>query len=125
MKRYVRSSQDIFAMANLNPAKSGLSAQIWSDGQGCTRNRPDSDPTVKIVKGGCKVSVSIESKPRVLAPKGDWRKKFQQSEVSAVEEAIEYVGRNYETFLKHYNDTDGSFDDESLFAELRQKGQYK
>ena len=121
----MRSTQDIFAMANLNPAKSGLSAQIWSDGQGCTRNKLDTIPRVKIVKDDCKVSVSIEPEPRVLAPKGDWRKKFQQSEVSAVEDAIEYVGRNYETFLKHYNDTDGSFDDESLFAELRQRGQYK
>lgn len=125
MKRYIKNSQDIFAMANLNPAKSGLKAQIWSDGQGSTRNKPDVFPRVKVVTGDCKVSVSIEPQPRVLAPKGNWRKKFKNDEVIAIEDAIEYVGRNYETFLKHYNDTDGSFDDECLFAELREHGQYR
>lgn len=28
-------------------------------------------------------------------------------------------------FLKYYNDTDFSFDDEELFKELRSNGQYK
>lgn len=122
MKRYVH---DIFAMANVSCKKSGLSVNIWSDGQGCTRNKPDVTPRVKICKDNHVVSVSIEKQPKVLAPKGNWRKNLSQSEVKAFEEAIEYIGRNHQTFLKHYQDTDLSFDDEDLFNELRQNGQYK
>ena len=39
-----------------------------------------------------------------------------------------YIGRNYVTFLKHYNDTDDTDDtddDEDFFEELRHKGEYK
>ena len=120
MKRYVR--QDVFAMANVNYKRSGLSVNIWSDGQGCTRNKPDVLPRVKLNKGNDTISVSIEDEPKVLAPRGDWRKYFKKDVVEAFEEGIAYVGRNSETLLKHYNDTDLSFDDEELFNELRSKG---
>jgi len=124
MKRMIRSSEDVFGMANLNPIKSGLKAHIWSDNQGVTRNKPDHLPIVKISEGDDCISVSIESDASVLAPK-NWTKKFTKSVVSDFEEAIKYVERNFDLFLKHYNDIDGSFDDESLFAELRSRGEYK
>ena len=123
MKRYIHSSEDIMAMANVNKRRTGLNVNIWSDGQGCTRNKPDVVPRVKIVDGDDSVSVSISSNPEVLAPK-TWRKKFKKSTVDNIEEGINYVARNYDLFLKHYMDTDLSFDDSDLFDSLRERGDY-
>ena len=110
-------------MANVNKRRTGLNVNIWSDGQGCTRNKPDVVPRVKIVDGDDSVSVSISSNPEVLAPK-TWRKKFKKSTVDNIEEGINYVARNYDLFLKHYMDTDLSFDDSDLFDSLRERGDY-
>ena len=90
MKRYIHSSENIIAMANVNRRRSGLNVDIWSDGQGCTRNKPDVMPRVKIMDKNEGVSVSIETNPKVLAPK-EWRKKFKKSVVKAIEEGIDYV----------------------------------
>lgn len=119
MKKYIMS------MANINKKRTGLKVNIWSDGQGCLRNRPDYAPRVKLDTGNATVSVSIEANPQVLAPKGNWRSKFKQSEVVALEDAIDFVGRYYDLFLKHYMDTDGSFDDMDLFDALRSRGAIK
>ena len=119
MKKYIMS------MANLHQKRTGLKVNIWSDGQGCLRNKSDVVPRVKLDTGDSTISVSIEPSPKVLAPKGNWRNAFKQSEVVALEDAIDYVGRNYDLFLKHYMDTDGSFDDVDLFDELRNRGELK
>lgn len=42
-----------------------------------------------------------------------------------IEEGIDYVSRNYDLFLKHFMDTDFSFDDEALFDALRERGEYR
>lgn len=123
MKRYIHSSEYVMAMANVNKRRTGLNVNIWSDGQGCTRNKPDVVPRVKIVDDDNSVSVSISANPEVLAPK-TWRKKFKKSTVDNIEAGIEYVARNYDLFLKHYMDTDLSFDDSDLFDELRKRGEY-
>ena len=123
MKRYIHNSEYIMAMANVNKRRTGLNVNIWSDGQGCTRNKSDVIPRVKIVDGDDSVSVSISSNPEVLAPK-TWRKKFKKSTVDNIEEGINYVARNYDLFLKHYMDTDLSFDDSDLFDSLRERGDY-
>lgn len=123
MKRYIRSSQSVMAMANVNKRRTGLNVNIWSDGQGCTRNKPDVLPRVKIVDGEDSVSVTISPNPQVLAPK-TWRSKFKKSVVADIEEGIEYVRRNYDLFLKHYMDTDLSFDDSDLFQSLHDRGEY-
>lgn len=123
MKRYIYSSEYIMAMTNVNKRRTGLNVNIGSDGQGCTRNKPDVVPRVKIVDGDDSVSVSISSSPEVLAPK-TWRKKFKKSTVDNIEEGINYVARNHDLFLKHYMDTDLSFDDSDLFDSLRERGDY-
>lgn len=125
MKRLVRFQQDIFAMANVNYRYTGLSCNIWSDGQGYKRNKPDSLPRVKLEKNNDWLSISIESEPKVLAPKGNWRKRYKKDTVDAFEEGIEYVGRNYDLFLQHYNDTDFSFGDRELINSLEARGEYK
>lgn len=124
MKKYIQNSEVIMAMANVHKKRTGLKVNIWSDGQGCLRNKSDNIPRVKLDGGDASVSITIEPIPEVLAPK-DWRSKFKQSEIAAIEEGMEYVGRNFDLFLKHYMDTDGSFDDVDLFEALRQRGELK
>lgn len=119
MKRYIMS------MANINKKRTGLKVNIWSDGQGCLRNKSDHAPRVKIDVGDSTLSVTIESDPKVIAPKGNWRSTYKQSEISAIEEAIAYIGRNSDLFLKHYMDTDGSFDDVDLFDALRDRNELR
>lgn len=121
MKRVILSAESVFGMANLTPKRSGLSAHIWSDHSGVIRNKPDCLPRVKIGKDSAEVSVTIEEHPQILARSMNIKK----SEMISIEEAIEYVGRNFDIFLDHYNDTDDSFDDEDLFAALRSRGEYK
>ena len=124
MKRYIHGSEDIFAMANVNKCRTGLNVNIWSDGQGCTRNKPDIIPRVKIVCDDAQVSVSISENLVVLAPK-DWESRFQKSEIDAIKEGMNYVSRNHGLFMKHYMDRDLSFDDSDLFDELKKRGRYK
>lgn len=124
MKRYIRSQEYIEAMANVNKRRTGLNVNIWSDGQGCTRNKPDVVPRVKLVGDDASVSVSISADPQVLAPK-TWKSKFKKSFVKDVEDGIEYVARNHDLFMKHYMDRDLSFDDSDLFDSLRERGDYK
>ena len=118
---YKKSKDDIFGMANLNPKKTGLSVIIWSDHAGITANRPHNDPRVKIGNANGQVSVSIEPQPKILAKS----KNLKKSDMVAIQEGINYVGRNYDLFLKHFMDTDFSFDDEDLFNALRKRGEYK
>lgn len=125
MKKLIRTNKDvIMAMANINKKRTGLSVNIWSDGQGCLRNKPDKLPRVKLDAGDASISVSISDQPVVLAPK-NWLSKFKQSEIDSFEEGIEYVARNYDLLLKHYMDTDGSFDDFDLFNALKSRGEFK
>lgn len=124
MKKYVNSSkQYIFGMANIVPRRSGIPVDIWSDHAGTIRQVSHRDtPRVKVGYNGDEISISIEPQPRILAPK---TKKFSASVMKKLQEGIDYVGRNYDLFLRHYLDTDDSFDDEDLFNALRQRGEYR
>lgn len=114
-------------MANLIPKKSGISVDIWSEHRGIRRNKKDVEPRVKIgLDDTYSISVSIEEKPRILAVSSSLRKKKKGSpEWKKMQEGIDYVGRNADLFLRHYNDTDDSFDDDDLKDELRKRGEYK
>lgn len=116
-------SDSIFGMANLNPNKSGLGVIIWADHGGVSRNKSDHVPRVKIGNNDFQISVSIESEPQVMAP-DNWKSKCKHDMIEKLLRGIDYVGRNYEIFLKHYNDTDFSFDDEALYEALRAKHEY-
>lgn len=123
MKRYIRTSDEIFGMAHLNPQKSGLSVSIWSQHSGrIVGKEPHRDiPRVKIDNNDTNISVSLESHPRILFPKNINIDDIPKD----IKRGIKYVGRNYDIFLKHYNDTDNSFDDEDVFNELRARGEYR
>ena len=124
MKQCIQNKESIMAMANIHKARTGLNVNIWSDGEGCLRNKPDRKPRVTLVTSEGDVSVSIEADPKVLAPR-QWKTRFKQSTLKDIEEGMRYVGRNHDLFLKHYNDTDGSFDDLALFEALRERKELK
>ena len=121
MKRVIRELEDVFGMANLVPRRTGLSCYIWSDGTGEARNVPHSVPRVKLKKDNYKVSVSIEPVPRILAGPSN----IPHNVMTSFKEAMEYVGRNYDLFLKHYNNGDDLYDDDCLTNDLRSRGDFK
>ena len=120
--RYSELSE-VFGMANLVSKRLNLPVSIWSEHKGVLRNKPDAVPRAKVetIDGTAAYSVSLEPDPKVLAKS----KNITKSQEKALELGRLYIGRNYETFLKHYNDTDDLFDDEDFFDELRHKGEYK
>lgn len=121
MKRYIRSD-DVFAMSNLNPKRTDLPVIIWADHSGVDRAVSHrNSPRVKITKDTASISISIEAKPKILAKSSN----ISSKDMKDLQEGIDYVARNYDVFLKHYLDTDFSFDDDDLKDELRARGEYK
>lgn len=122
MKRFIRKSEEIFGMANITPKKSGLSVDIWSDHKGCNRSVSHRcTPRVKVSTSNGSVSVTIEDNPVIKAKSG----KLKNSDMRNIQDAMNYIGRNSDLFLKHYNDTEDEFDDEDLFNALREREEYK
>lgn len=121
MIRIINENEILTEMANLSPKRTGLSVQIWSDGNGKSRNKKDTLPRVKIGTNDYSVSVSIEQNPKILAKTNN----IKQNEMNKINSAMKYVGRNYDLFLKHYNDTTGEFDDQDLFDALIERGDFK
>lgn len=114
--------ENVYGMANLVPKKTGLSCDLWSEHKGASRKLSHCNtPRIKISLDGQSVSVTIEPNPKTLTSLD----KFKQSGIKKIKEAIEYVGRNSDIFLKHFSDKDDSFDDEDLFNALRQRNEYK
>ena len=75
MKKYIKSSVNIFGMANLYPKRTGLPVIIWVDSVGIARNNKHYLPRVKIQNTpGNKAtldtfSVLISKTPRILSGK--------------------------------------------------------
>lgn len=111
----------LLEMANLNPNKMGLPVAIWSEHSGVLRNNKHKEPRLKIGNTNYSASVSIEAEPVILSHTHNIKNK----ELNNIKLGMEYVKRNYDLFLKHYMDTDYSFDDEDLIQELRARGEYK
>lgn len=118
----------VFGMSDLNPQKAGLgNLIIWSDHSGIKRQVSHRDtPRAKIERNGKTISVSIERYPKILDPDiSSWSTKQKEKLIRQYKKAIKYIGRNYDLFLKHYNDTNFEFDDEDLKNALRKRGEYK
>lgn len=118
--RLITENEILIEMANLSPKRTHLQATIWSDNNGISRNKKDKEPRVKIETSNAEVSVSIERKPKILAQ----TKNIKQSDMKKIKDAMEYVGRNYDLFLKHYNSSNDVFDDYDLFMALANRGDY-
>ena len=111
----------LFEMANIVRSKSGLDVDIWSEHRGIERNVPHSLPRIKLSTSDTSIVISIEPQPKLLALSNISEKDAKR----IFSKGIRYVGDNYDLFMKHYMDLDDSFDDEMLFAALREKGVYK
>ncbi len=122
MKRYIKSSDAILGMANLSPKRTNLPVVIWADHNGVDRTVSHREsPRIKITKDNHSISISIEEEPKILAQSGN----IPANAMQDLQEGIDYVKRNWDIFLKHYLDTDFSFDDDDLKDELRKRGEYK
>lgn len=117
----------LIEMANLVPKQTGLSVNIWSDHGGVQRHMPHGK-RVKIGTSDNKysVSVTIEKEPEIkFISKALRKKKKGSSEWRAIEAGINYVGRNYDLFLRHFEDTTDEFLDKHLERELIKRGELK
>ena len=119
----MKMAKHVFGTAHLNPHKTGLPVDIWSDNQGILREVSHrGTPNVEIGWLGCKsVCVTISSTPEVLTS----IRRFSMEEMGAIAQEIQYVAENYDIFLKHYLNTEYSFDDEDMFNALRARGVYR
>lgn len=120
MKRLVKENERVFGMTNLVPRRTGLSCYIWADGTGESRNVPHSIPRVELKKDNYRISVSIEPNPIALAAPSD----IPHNVMESFKEAMKYVGRNWDLFLKHYNSENDSYDDTDLTDDLRSRGEF-
>ena len=114
---------NLCGMANVTKSKSSLDVDVWSEHSGVTRNISHKNtPRAKLSNNTYTISVSIEENPKILRKP----KKLSMDNAKRIfSSGIKYIQDNYEIFLMHYNDRDDSFDDESLFNALREKGVYK
>jgi hypothetical protein len=119
--RLITENEILMEMANLIQKNTGLDVQIWADHDGKFRNKKDKKPRVKIGTNNYSVSVSIEREPQILAQ----TKNIKVNDMKKIKEAMKYVGRNYDLFLKHYNDENGEYSDYDLFVDLSKRGDFK
>lgn len=108
-------------MANLSPKRTGLKVIIWSEQYGINRNTPHDENRIKITGNDYDISISLEKHPRILDKSG----KIKQSDKKDIKNAIDYISRNLDLFLKHYNSTPYEYDDDDLKDDLRKRGDYK
>ena len=119
--RLITENEILMEMANIDSKSSGLQVDIWSDHNSKNRNKKDKKPRVKIGSNDFEISVSIEEHPEILASSNN----LKQSDKRKIKKAIKYVGRNYDLFLKHYNDDKNEFRDIDLFKALSERGDYR
>lgn len=118
----LKENQSLLEMANLTSRRTGLpTVTIWSEQKGELRNKPDNDKRIKITGPGYEVSVSIEKSPKILAK----TKNIKTNDMQKIKEAMKYIGRNYDLFLKHYQSSEEEYDDDDLKDDLRKRGEYK
>lgn len=108
-------------MSNISPKRTGLSCNIWVDDTGSSRNVPHSVPRVKITEGDYQISVSISDNPKVLAKSTH----IPHSVMKHMRDAMSYVSRNYDIFLRYYKDGGETYDTQDMFDDLRSRGEFK
>lgn len=109
--------------ATLSNKRTGLKVNIWSKWNVAeiTKEVPN------IIIGRAEywnryiIVVTISSNPKIIAKTPNITEEQKQE----LEEGIKYVARNYDLFLKHYNNDGNYFDDEDLINALKEKGEYK
>lgn len=108
-------------MLNLTPKRTGLKVIIWSEQNGESRNKSNKIPSVKITGKDYEISISLEESPRELTRSG----KIEQKDEKDIQNAIDYISKNLDLFLRHFKTSPLEFDDDDLKEELRKRGYYK
>ncbi len=110
----------------LSPRRTGLKVNIWSKWNVAEISKE----TPNIIIGRAEywnryiIVVTISSTPKIIAQTSNITDEQKQE----LEEGIKYIARNYDLFLKHYNndENDGEeFDDEDLINALKERNEYK
>lgn len=109
--------------ATLSNKRTGLQVDIWSkwNVSEITKEAPN------IIIGRAEywnryiIVVTISPNPKIIAKTPNITEEQRQE----LEKGIKYVARNYDLFLKHYNNDGNYFDDEDLINALKEKGEYK
>lgn len=111
-----------FGFAHIPPTKSGLKVSIWS-GHAEAERKPSKFKKPWLMIGrdlNHQIPISIEAIPQYLINKST----LSKSDLNDFQSALDFVGRNYYLFLKHYNDVDFDYGDEELFNDLIANGEY-
>ena len=119
--KHVNKVEHIFGMANIHAKRTGLSVNIWAEYGGVARKAKHKLPRLKVgIPGGSEVSATIEPVPVIVAKTSNIKK----SDMRAIQEGLDYVGRNHDLFNLHYMDTEGDFDDMWLMLALKSRGEF-
>ena len=114
---YCKGDINLIGAAHLTSIRSGLSVELWSHHGGVEQTIP----IIQIMSIDLCVYVSISENPKILM----YTREMSDLEQKDIDDAVDYIRRNYDLFLKHYTDTDFNFDDEDLFNALRERGEYR
>lgn len=119
MKRVIsNSTQNVYAMANLDAKNTGLKCIIWVDSFGARRNGKHSKPRVKLEQGKYSASVLVSDNPVILAQTNN----IPHSVEANFKDAMKYIARNSDLFLDHYYN---KLTDADLMFALKERGELK
>ena len=104
----LNESESLFEMTNLTPKRTGLNVIILSEQNTEIKNKSSKEPKFKII--GKDYSISC---------------KIKHSDIKDIEDAIDYVCRNLDLFLKHFKMSAFEYDDDDFKDDLRKRGEYK
>ncbi len=95
-----------------------LHVHIWSKWGGAYKPKKNGQPNIIIGRfeygNRYIILVTISSSPKIIAKTPN----ITDEQMKNLEEGINYVSRNYDLFLKHYN---SQFDDVELFEALKKR----
>ena len=113
--------QELFKMANLSTKRTGLDLNIWSDGAGAFSDKKDKQPRIMLgIRDKFIVSLSLDDDLKILSK----TRSLNKSEEKKLEEARQYILRNLDLFIKHYNSSFLEYDDDDLTKDLRGRNDY-
>ena len=117
----LNESESLFEMTNLTPKRTGLNVIILSEQNTEIKNESSKEPKFKIIGKDYSISYSLVENPKILAKSG----KIKHSDIKDIEDAIDYVCRNLDLFLKHFKMSAFEYDDDDFKDDLRKRGEYK
>lgn len=97
-------SEELFEMSNLTKARTHLSANIWVDDFGISRNIPHLKPRIKFQADkadkahGPLIPMSIDKKPEILIK--NYKTELNNYEIGQIKN---FIIRNYDLLIEYWN----------------------